>query len=69
MHGRLEKRRGKLRAHAFDDLVIEQLVGLSFAAEDMPLTPPTVLVLGGGGAALAYPPEVARGDHLATQSL
>jgi hypothetical protein len=53
----------KLRAHAFDDLVIEQLVSLSFAAEDMPLTPPTVLVLGAGSAALAHPPELARRNH------
>src|SRR5712691_11096708 len=59
-HGRLENVAVKLRAHAFDDLVIEQLVSLSFAAEDMPLTLPTVLVLGADNAARAHPPELAR---------
>src|SRR5437899_8747229 len=29
----------------------------------MPLPPATRLVLGAGGAALAHPPELARGDH------
>src|SRR5258708_3932563 len=62
-HGRLENVAAKTRAHAFDDLVIEQPVSLSFAAEHMPLTPPTVPVLGAGGAALAHPPELARRNH------
>src|SRR5437899_3253174 len=63
MPGRLENVTVKLCAHAVDDLVIEQLVSLSFATEDTPRTPPTVLVLGGDGAALAHPPELAHGHH------